>query len=302
MERIECGVVRDLLPLYWEELAGPESKRLVEEHVARCPACAAQLRDLGERAPLPEDDGAAMARLKKKMDRRSWGVAALAVAIALAVVLALLAWLRAPIGLDYTAVGFAERDGLVLANLGPEVAGYALTEQPGETGTVYRITAWDSLWNRYVVRGEERSVALNPGREGERPLVEAVYYYRDRSGERTITEEDRLVYGTDSLAGAGTTLPRLALGAYGLMALAALILCAVTWLLCRGRERARYWLARLGAAPLAYLAAQLCVKGFHTASYSLQYDLLSILLLGAAIYAALVLGLGVAGKRRRRAD
>ena len=37
--KLSCGVIRDLLPLYAENLAGEESRQLVEEHLADCEAC-----------------------------------------------------------------------------------------------------------------------------------------------------------------------------------------------------------------------------------------------------------------------
>lgn len=38
-----CEIVRDLLPLYAEQIASPASTALVEEHLAECPACRAEL-------------------------------------------------------------------------------------------------------------------------------------------------------------------------------------------------------------------------------------------------------------------
>lgn len=39
-----CEIVRDLLPLYAEQIASPASTALVEEHLAECPACRAELQ------------------------------------------------------------------------------------------------------------------------------------------------------------------------------------------------------------------------------------------------------------------
>lgn len=39
-----CEIVRDLLPLYAEQIASPASTVLVEEHLAECPACRAELQ------------------------------------------------------------------------------------------------------------------------------------------------------------------------------------------------------------------------------------------------------------------
>lgn len=39
MERLECGIIRDLLPLYLDEVCSPESRRAVEAHLSDCPDC-----------------------------------------------------------------------------------------------------------------------------------------------------------------------------------------------------------------------------------------------------------------------
>ena len=35
----ECNIVRDLLPLYIENMASPESAQFVEAHLSKCPEC-----------------------------------------------------------------------------------------------------------------------------------------------------------------------------------------------------------------------------------------------------------------------
>ena len=40
--KLDCDVIRDLLPLYAEKLASPASSALVEQHLAECEACRAR--------------------------------------------------------------------------------------------------------------------------------------------------------------------------------------------------------------------------------------------------------------------
>ena len=51
--KIPCAVIRDLLPLYAEDLASEESKQVVDEHLADCPDCRARLETLRQPA-VPE--------------------------------------------------------------------------------------------------------------------------------------------------------------------------------------------------------------------------------------------------------
>lgn len=47
-----CEIVRDLLPLYAEHMASPASTALVEEHLAECPACRAELEQMEKPVPV----------------------------------------------------------------------------------------------------------------------------------------------------------------------------------------------------------------------------------------------------------
>ena len=50
--KLECDVIRDLLPLYAEKLASPASSALVEQHLAACPACRAELEQMEKPVPV----------------------------------------------------------------------------------------------------------------------------------------------------------------------------------------------------------------------------------------------------------
>ena len=50
--KLECDVIRDLLPLYAEKLASPASSALVEQHLAECPACRAELEQMEKPVPV----------------------------------------------------------------------------------------------------------------------------------------------------------------------------------------------------------------------------------------------------------
>ena len=39
MKNIPCEVIKDLLPLYVDDICSEKSKRLIEEHLAECEEC-----------------------------------------------------------------------------------------------------------------------------------------------------------------------------------------------------------------------------------------------------------------------
>ena len=62
-----CGVVRDLLPLYADDVASPDSRALVEEHLKGCEDCRAELEQLERAVQLPpERDGSGEVRRWKR--------------------------------------------------------------------------------------------------------------------------------------------------------------------------------------------------------------------------------------------
>ena len=79
--KLECDVIRDLLPLYAEKLASPASSALVEQHLAACPACRAELEQMEKPVsvqPEPQPD-APLRSIRKTMHKKSIRIAAAAV-------------------------------------------------------------------------------------------------------------------------------------------------------------------------------------------------------------------------------
>ena len=46
---ISCDIIRDLLPLYAEDLVSEDSRKLVDDHLCTCDPCTKQLGILTER-------------------------------------------------------------------------------------------------------------------------------------------------------------------------------------------------------------------------------------------------------------
>lgn len=55
--KLDCEVIRDLLPLYCEDIASKKSRQLVEEHCAECVECNDMLKNMSEGEIVIEDNG-----------------------------------------------------------------------------------------------------------------------------------------------------------------------------------------------------------------------------------------------------
>ena len=86
--KMECDVIRDLLPLYAEKIASPASTALVEQHLAECPDCRAQLEQMEQPVPVQPDPqpDAPLQGIRRTLQKRSLRTAAAAVLTALCLV------------------------------------------------------------------------------------------------------------------------------------------------------------------------------------------------------------------------
>ena len=69
--KITCDIIRDLLPLYAEDMVSEGSKQLVDEHLCGCDVCTKVLGELKKVEPLPvEIDPEPLTKVKKMIVRR----------------------------------------------------------------------------------------------------------------------------------------------------------------------------------------------------------------------------------------
>lgn len=91
-EQVTCGVVRDLLPLYADGVAGPDSRALVEEHLKGCGHCRGELEQLQKTVKVPPQagTGSEIKHWKRALSRRTLRTAAFYVLVLLACLIPLI--------------------------------------------------------------------------------------------------------------------------------------------------------------------------------------------------------------------
>lgn len=50
---ITCDIIKDLLPLYAEDMVSRDSKKLVDDHLCGCDGCARELAELKKAPRVP---------------------------------------------------------------------------------------------------------------------------------------------------------------------------------------------------------------------------------------------------------
>ena len=269
----ECAITRDLLPLYLEGLAGPESAAFVRRHLEQCPDCRAEQERLFRETPREPE--LPVKRLRKLLLREKYVRLLAAVLAALAVAAAVFSRLSAP---EYLSVGqaapeIAETEDALCIVFSPAVRHVSCVSWTDETGApVYQLEAWTTLLDGGEPQAGRQSVTL-PRQKG------MIVFYAQNNGQ-----DDALLYGTAEEG--GLALPRLALNYYGA---AAAVLAAVLALAALAVKPLRYRFLQGLTLPAGWLLATLLVKGKSWVSYALPRDLSMIALTAMALWALLLL-------------
>lgn len=151
---MECEIIRDLLPLYADGVAGEASRELVRRHLESCPACRAELErmqtELEGTAAADTDCAAALRRRKRRMTRRTAAAAAAALLAGVALCLGIL-W---KLGVFYIVDRQTSPNGAItttvysrdVTGFFPTGRGCTLRDQGEYLGTTIYGGTFDGLW------------------------------------------------------------------------------------------------------------------------------------------------------------
>ncbi len=73
--KLSCEVIKDLLPLYYDQVCSEESGSLVEEHLVQCPQCTLELQKLEldlEEPSVSKGEVNAMKRISVAWKKDKW--------------------------------------------------------------------------------------------------------------------------------------------------------------------------------------------------------------------------------------
>lgn len=99
--KISCDIIRDLLPLYAEDLVSEDSRKLVDEHLCDCDSCMRQYGQLKKAAELPiEVETKALKRLGDTLRRRKLLTVCTAVLAVITILVSCMGWLLVDIWAD----------------------------------------------------------------------------------------------------------------------------------------------------------------------------------------------------------
>ncbi|MCP3030830.1 zf-HC2 domain-containing protein [Halobacillus sp. A1] len=290
--KITCNMIRDILPLYVENMASQDTRDIVEEHIVSCENCKKRLEEMRTFEEQPVDtDIAPLRNIQNTLRRKKLQTIILSVMVTLVFAVVTMAYLTTPEYISYNenAVSIIEKDdGTVLLNFSEEVSGFNVNQYPAadNSGYVYDITTWETIWHQKISKNNLENTILNPNGE----TVASIYYYNTDGSENT------LIYGDPITNGSVMTLPRLVLSYYVLFAIGFSLICGIGLVIFRKNEKIRNGLEKIILLPISYLLAHLLIKGLHSATYLAGRDFYAILLVTIPLYFALLAGRNILKK------
>jgi len=273
--KITCNVIKDLLPLYLENMLSDDSYNIVDEHIKDCHECKNYLDEMKNFKEIPVDrDALPLKKIKSKLYKKKIQTVILSVMLSLVLFVITVCYLTAP---EYNS--YSEREvtinevgnGLLLAKFGDDVSGYDMYSYPTDdsTGYVYHIITWNNIWNRITKRSNIKNAIINPN--GEK--VAAIYYYQANG------DEDILIFGKDiNPKGGVITLPRLFMAYYIIIAIVIAAICGLIMIIMYRNKKVINISMKIFLLPVSYLLAHLIIKGFISASYTATRDFFAVLL------------------------
>ncbi|OJF94595.1 zf-HC2 domain-containing protein [Alkalibacterium sp. 20] len=294
---VSCNVIKDLIPLYTEDMLSDDSVHLVEKHLEHCDDCRKLLNELNQPYHAPvETDVRPLMKMKSALRKKKATSIALTFVFTLLFSALLFAFVTAPKYLPYSEelIQVSEQAGeSIVVEFSEHVSGYDMKRysSEGEPDMAYHLTTWTTIWEEYIQPNDIGTVVLN----AEDETVSSVYYYQ------TDGAPDRLIYGIDDNPNGGiVTLPRLNLSYYLLIAILLGGLCLVIAAVFRQNKQIAKFSIKTLLLLVSYIIAHLIVRGSTSASYNSTRDLLAIILIVIPLYALILLGINVYSIRRER--
>lgn len=101
--KISCDIIRDLLPLYAEDMVSEDSKKLVDDHLCGCDGCVKELAALKKPQKMPvETDVSSLKRVELTIRRKKTLTVLAALMTVAAMIVTALTWLMTPYVLTAT--------------------------------------------------------------------------------------------------------------------------------------------------------------------------------------------------------
>ena len=296
----ECSIVRDLLPLYAEDMVSDDTKKFIESHLDTCEECRKVLDGMKEPAPVSNGESESDMPLRKirgDIRRKKRGLILLTVLLSMILIISAMSALTVPAYYGYTdnLITVTENDNQTITLTFREDVPYhnceVMNDPDGQI--IYTVSAYSNALNK-LFPSTSRTAPVTIPTGGQNILV----YYTANDGSDSVL----LYNGTGKAVDFGmVVLPRLAMGYYIIIAAVALAVLVILKIVMRNSEKAGKILNILIPIPAAFIISHILVSGFRTETYSMVRDFFITVLMSFPVYAAIET-MGTLIRRKKNKD
>lgn len=276
---MECDVIRDLIPLYAEDMLSDASEKLVEDHLGDCEDCRRYLDNMKLENTEKPNKNEPLSFLNNTLgkDRKLQGL--MIGSFFLSVFLVIASFLTYPHPVDY-------KDGLVTKDTSGDKVNLSFSEEvtslyvDGGYGDVESSDSPKTIFLDGSYTYLDRMLGgKSVGYQVDKADVDAIMYNNNGDNFAKVLYDPHANY----IHGGRLVLPRLALGIYAKLVTGVLLIFIVL-ILTLLRKKDKYFKIRFIALPASYLLANFLIKGTDLSSHHLIRDLGYILVTSIALY------------------
>lgn len=296
-----CNVINDLLPLYAESLVSNDTYEFVQDHLDECEDCRKKLENIKAEINFEKKtEIVPLKNIQKKLRRRKFELITLTVLILITAGIAVFDYLTSREYIPYsanilqvTASGRCFNDSalsgtndgnsqnILLITFDEQVTGYDIQKSfvDNSTTATYTISAWSTRLDK--LRGKGVQNAVIECHDFDNIMV----FYVQNNGDTDV-----LLYGNSLVMdGETTTLQRLVLGYYLIIAFALTVISGIPIFIFRKKTKIRKNIEKIFFIPAAYILGHVCLKAFSVVSYTAEIDFFKIIFVSIPIYFSLII-------------
>lgn len=277
-----CNIIKDLLPLYKEDLLSQESKTFVEEHLKTCPECENLLKEEFE---IENKNTKPLDFVEKRIKKETRYITLAAIALIGSILIFIISYLNTPRHIKYEKGLYKvyRSDEIYTVEFNDKVSGIDYTDTEDSIYLDAYSTKYDEIFNK---NRQKKSLTFH------KDNFKTVLYQNHES-------MPNMVIGSGEVR--QTLLPRLVFGLYAWISIIGFFVIAFAIFL---QEKLRKKFLSLPiktlliGAPLSLFLGILSIKGLNTATYYPMTDFKYIAFLSLGIYLFLIF-LSIAREQKR---
>lgn len=268
----KCEIIKDLLPLYEENLLSEESKTFVEDHLKSCPECENLLKN---QIQIESKEAKPLDFVEKRIKKESRYFTLAVLALIGSILIFIISYLNTPRHIEYEKDLYKvyKNDEIYTVEFNDLVSGIDYTDMGDAIYLDAYTTKYDEIFNK---NSPNKSLTFHKD-----DLKMVLYQNHDSM--------PNMVIGSGEVR--QTLLPRLVFGLYAWASIIGFFIIALVIFLLerfKGKSISIPIKTILIGGPLSLFLGIISIKGFNTASYYPMTDFKYILLLSLGIYLFLI--------------